>query len=64
MASKAEMISRGKDKYINSIRGLGGASAYYSCGDKGGMDTAVCLQGLARALTETDWAERWEKAMQ
>jgi hypothetical protein len=61
--SKSEMINRGKTKYVDSIRGLGGASAYYSCGDKGGMDVAICLHGLKKALTEDDWSRRWEVAM-
>jgi hypothetical protein len=61
--SKSEMISKGKEKYVSSIRGLGGASAYYSCGEKGGMDVAICLNGLKRALDETDWSDRWATAM-
>lgn len=63
MVSKAEMISRGKAKYEEKIRALGGASAYFSCGAQGGMDVAVCLHGLKKALTETDWARAWEAAM-
>lgn len=64
MADKSQMISKGKEKYISSIRSLGGANAYYSCGAKGGMDTAVCLKGLKEALSEADWADRWATAMQ
>ena len=63
MADKSKMISSGKDKYIGSIRDLGGASAYHSCGDKGGMDVAICLKGLKKALSESDWGERWARAM-
>ena len=62
MADKSTMITKGKEKYISSIRGLGGASAYYSCGAKGGMDVAVCLKGLKEALSESDWADRWEQS--
>lgn len=63
MAGKTEMISKGKEKYIGAIRDLGGASAYHSCGDKGGMDVAICLKGLKKALTETEWGDRWARAM-
>jgi len=71
--AKAAMISKGKTKYVEAIRRLGGASAYYSCGEKGGMDVAICLKGLKAKITETDWADRlsgaqttllaWETAM-
>lgn len=61
--AKARMISKGKTKYLVKIRALGGASAYYSCGEKGGMDVAVCLKGLKAKLSETDWADAWETAM-
>ncbi len=63
MADKSAMISKGKEKYISSIKGLGGASAYRTCGDKGGMDVAICLHDLKKGLSESDWADRWEEAM-
>ncbi len=53
---KDEMISKGKERYIESIRALGGAREYYKCGALGGMDVAL-------SLSESDWADRWEKAM-
>ena len=63
MADKSSMISKGKEKYIGAIRDLGGASAYHSCGAKGGMDVAICLKGLKSALTEAEWGDRWARAM-
>uniref|UniRef100_A0A6M3M6J9 Uncharacterized protein n=1 Tax=viral metagenome TaxID=1070528 RepID=A0A6M3M6J9_9ZZZZ len=63
MADKSTMIAKGKEKYISSIRGLGGAGAYYTCGNKGGMDVAICLKELKRGLSESEWGDRWEAAM-
>lgn len=63
MASKSDMITKGKAKYTAAIKALGGASAYRTCGAKGGMDVAVCLHGLKAALTVEDWANAWETAM-
>lgn len=60
---KSAMISKGKTKYLAKIRALGGASAYRSCGEKGGMDVAICLKGLKAKLAETDWADSWATAM-
>jgi len=60
---KREMISKGKDKYESGIDEIGGAKTYYDCGDKGGMDVAVCLKNAKRKLDESDWAEKWETAM-
>ncbi|TRZ51721.1 MAG: hypothetical protein D4S01_04210 [Dehalococcoidia bacterium] len=59
----AGMISRGKTKYEAKIRALGGATAYRSCGAKGGMEVAICLKGLKAKLSESDWASAWEVAM-
>ena len=59
----AAMISKGKKKYEAKIKALGGASAYRSCGEKGGMEVAICLKGLKEKLTESDWANAWEVAM-
>ena len=63
MADKSTMITKGKEKYQSSIRMIGGAAAYYSCGARGGMDVAVCLHELKKGLTESEWADRWEAAM-
>lgn len=63
MASKDEMIRKGKQKYESSINQLGGANAYYGCGEKGGMEVAICLKGLKSALSVSDWADRWAQAM-
>jgi hypothetical protein len=57
------MIAKGKTKYESKIRALGGASAYRSCGAKGGMEVAICLKGLKAKLSETDWANAWATAM-
>jgi len=57
------MISKGKEKYIAKIKALGGAAAYRSCGEKGGIEVAICLKGLKEKLSETDWADAWEVAM-
>jgi len=61
--SKEALIAKGKRKYEAKIKALGGASAYYECGAKGGMDVALCLKGLKKKLTESDWADAWEVAM-
>ena len=53
------MIAKGKKKYEAKIKALGGASAYRTCGEKGGMEVAICLKGLKEKLTETDWANRF-----
>jgi len=63
MADKASMIAKGKEKYIGSIHDLGGAGEYYKCGARGGMDVAICMKGLKSALTESDWGDRWARAM-
>lgn len=60
---KAAMISKGKTKYLEKIKALGGAGAYRTCGAKGGMDVAICLKGLKAKLTETNWADSWAVAM-
>ena len=57
------MIAKGKKKYEEKIKALGGASAYRSCGEKGGMEVAICLKGLKAKLDEGDWANAWETAM-
>lgn len=52
-------------KYSDAITLLGGASAYFACGakkDKGVKAVAECMHGLKKALTESDWAKKWEKA--
>ena len=59
----AGMISKGKTKYLAKVRAMGGASAYRSCGEKGGMEVAICLKGLKAKLDEGDWADAWEVAM-
>ena len=56
--AKSTMISKGKTKYIAKIKALGGATAYRDCGEKGGMDVAICLKGLKAKLDEGDWADR------
>lgn len=59
----AAMISKGKTKYLAKVKAMGGASAYRSCGEKGGMEVAICLKGLKAKLDEGDWADAWEIAM-
>lgn len=60
---KSEMISKGVRKYTAGVSRIGGATTYYSCGEKGGMDVAVCLKAAKEKLTEADWANAWEEAM-
>lgn len=57
------MISKGKAKFKSKVDALGGASAWYSCGEKGGIEVAICLRGLKKKLTSSDWADAWETAM-
>jgi len=59
---KSEMISKGKKKYKDKV-GRIGADTYYSCGEKGGMDVAVCLKAARKKLSVSDWASAWESAM-
>lgn len=59
---KEEMISKGKAKYKDKV-GRIGAAAYYACGDKGGMDVAVCLHETRKKMTVDDWANAWAAAM-
>ena len=59
----ARMVAKGKAKYEAKIKALGGAAAYRTCGEKGGINVAVCLKGLKAKLSETDWANAWETAM-
>ena len=59
----AAMIAKGKKKYEAKIKALGGAKAYRDCGEKGGMEVAICLKGLKAKLDEGDWANAWEVAM-
>ena len=59
---KSEMISKGKRKYKKKV-GRIGADKYYSCGEKGGMDVAVCLKAARKKATVSDWADAWETAM-
>jgi len=54
----AAMISKGKTKYLAKIKALGGSDAYRSCGEKGGIEVALCLKGLKVKLDESDWADR------
>ena len=61
--AKSTMVSKGKTKYLAKIKALGGASAYRDCGEKGGMDVAICLKGLKAKLDEGDWADAWAVAM-
>ena len=61
--AKATMISKGKTKYLAKVKALGGSTAYRDCGEKGGMDVAICLKGLKAKLDESDWADSWEVAM-
>lgn len=66
--SVIEMVmgaSAARKKYEDAIKLLGGASAYYACGekiDKGVKAVAECMHGLKKALTESEWASKWEKA--
>lgn len=62
--AKAALIAKGKQNYMDALNRLGGALAYRECGAMGGMDTALCLKGLKTKLTETDWADTWEYAME
>jgi len=56
-----------KRNYLNKIRELGGAKAYYDCGKLAETGPAIkvaeCLQGLKKARSEEDWAKAWEKRM-
>ena len=54
-----------RKKYEDAIKLLGGSKAYYDCGakiDKGVKAVAECMHGLKIALTESDWADKWESA--
>jgi len=57
---------KAKEKYLNAIKALGGAEAYYKCGEKystGGVKAvAQCMQSLRKKTTEEDWANKWASA--
>lgn len=60
MVASAEQAAA---KYEASIRLLGGASAYRSCGAKGKIgEIAACMHGLKAKLTESDWATKYKMA--
>lgn len=64
MVAEAALISKGQTKYVSSIKALGGASAYRTCGAEGGMKTATCLKALKAKLgTEEAWGKKWAEAM-
>ena len=60
---ETDMIAKGKARYITKVNALGGASAYYECGDKGGISVASCMKGLKKARKTEDWANTWEEVM-
>jgi hypothetical protein len=57
---------KAKAKYLAAIKALGGASAYYSCGEKvatGGVKAvAECMKSLKKRVPEEAWAEKWALA--
>lgn len=64
MAGESTLVAKGQTKYVSSIKALGGASAYRSCGAEGGMKTATCLKALKAKLgTEEEWGKKWAAAM-
>jgi hypothetical protein len=50
-------------KYLAAIKALGGASAYYACGEKvstGGVKAvAECMKGLKKKVSEEVWAQKY-----
>jgi len=50
-------------RYAEGVDGVGGAGAYYTCGQRknqGFLAVAECLEGLKRAAgTTQDWAARY-----
>lgn len=62
MPSKSDLIRKGKKKYEDKV-GRIGADTYYSCGEKGGMNVAVCLKAAKQKQTVSDWSDSWETAM-
>jgi len=58
--------SKAGEKYSKAIALLGGASAYFTCGEKvstGGVKAvAECMHGLKKKLTESSWAEKYKTA--
>lgn len=55
--------SEAGDKYKAAIDLLGGASAYYNCGEKGKVKAiAECMKGLKKGLTSSDWATKYKEA--
>jgi len=64
MVGEATLITKGQTKYVASIKALGGASAYRTCGSEGGMKTATCLKALKAKLgSEEEWGKKWAVAM-
>lgn len=55
-------IGKAVADYEAGVKDIGGASAYYACGDRGGWaDVAECLHALKKAKTEADWKAKYER---
>jgi len=56
-----------KKNYLNGIKAIGGAAAYYECGKKAETGPAIavaeCLQAKRKAITEEKWADKWADRM-
>ena len=56
-----------KKNYLDGVKAIGGASAYYECGklaDTGpAIKVAECLQAKKKAVSEDKWAEKWATRM-
>ena len=64
MVSAEDMIAKGKAKLEEHYRRFP-PEKYLECGEKGGIDTAICLKEASkRAKLSYSWVDEWVKAMQ
>jgi len=64
MAEKVKSATYAAKRYLSAIKALGGADAYYTCGEKvaeGGVKAvAACMKGLKKKVGEEVWAEAYK----
>jgi len=66
LEEREKVSKNAPERYETAIQLLGGAEAYYDCGDKmatGGIKAvAECMKGLSRKeMDESDWAEKYTR---
>lgn len=63
MVSAEDMIAKGKAKLEEHYRRFP-PEKYLECGEKGGIDTAICLHENRKRIASAEaWIAKWETAM-